>query len=136
MAKYTSDLLEMADQFKRLGYKVYSKLFRCCREEKHLVTYAYAVRDDGTFIYFQTDRIDGFTMSTVCIPSRNTGSGHRIDKRILGMDIWDSEGNLSAEAVSKAMAIAATAQFGMPYRNFDAYRKQEEDRWKVVFEEI
>ena len=136
MAKYDTELMEMADQFKRLGYKVYSKLFRCCREEKHIVIYAYAVRDDGAFIYFQVDRIEGFTMSSVCIPSRETGSGHRLGKRELGMDIWDSEGNLSAEAVDKAMNIAMSRKFGRVYSSFEAYRKHEEDIWKVVFEEI
>lgn len=134
MAKYYTELLEMADQFKRLGYKVYGKLFKCCSEEKH--TYAYAVRDDGAFIYFQVDIIDGFTMSSVCVPSHETGSGHRLGKRELGMDIWDSEGNLSAEAVEKAMNIAMSRKFGKPYSNFETYRKQEEKRWKVVFEEI
>ena len=136
MAKYDTELMEMADQFKRLGYKVYSKLFRCCREEKHIVIYAYAVRNDGAFIYFQVDRIDGFTMSSNCIPSSKTGSGHRLGKRELGMDIWDSEGNLSAEAVGKAMDIAMSRKFGEPYSSFEAYKKQEEKRWKAVFEEI
>lgn len=136
MAKYDTELMEMADQFKRLGYKVYSKLFRCCREEKHIVTYAYAVRDDGAFIYFQVDHIDGFTMSSVCVPSHKTGSGHRLGKRELGMDIWDSEGNLSAETVDKAMNIAISRKFGMPYSSFETYRKEETRRWKVKFEEI
>lgn len=136
MAKYDTELMEMADQFKSLGYKVYSKLFRCCREEKHIVTYAYAVREDGAFIYFQVDRFDGFTMSSVCVPSHKTGSGHRLGKRELGMDIWDSEGNLSDEAVTKAMDIATSREFGKPYSSFDTYRKEEEKRWKAVFEEI
>ena len=136
MAKYNTELMEMADQFKRLGYKVYSKLFRCCMEEKYFVTYAYAVRDDGAFIYFQVDRIEGFTMSSVCIPSREIGSGHRLGKRELGMDIWDSEGNLSAEAVDKAMNIAMSRKFGRPYSSFETYREQEKKRRKVKFEEI
>lgn len=98
-------------KFKELGYDVYSP---CSK----LPGFYYAYVTDGIHIlYFQIGCWGEFEWSTCCMPSRETGTGVRID--------FEFDGK---ESVERAFDI----QHGKPYRDFAHFEKYEEKFTKLI----
>lgn len=90
-------------QLKIWGFQVYSptNIFEN--------TFRYGWVTDGTHIlYFQIDDLVGLQFSTECIPSKETGSGRRLDI------------DFTKEGIIEAFQIP----FGKPYPDFESFKRK------------
>lgn len=94
---------ETVEQLKEWGFMVYApaNIFED--------VFRYGWVTDGTHIlYFQIDDLIGLVFSTECIPSKETGSGRRLDIPF------------TKEEIIKAFEMP----FGKPYPNFESFKRK------------
>ena len=102
---------EVAEKVKSFGFDVYAPENIFEGDSR----YGY-VTDGKGIIYFQIDDLFGLQWSVECIPSRETGSGVRLNV------------NLSKEGISEALRTP----YGKPYADFASFRKEHEQWRKLI----